>query len=191
MPKNTVSPVQPKMKAKKATAPGGRPLGKKAARAAAKNNAVVEQFLTILAAAKSRADLAILQTEALQLGRVVRAVGGNRLELRLMAVEEEGDDEIVKLPIGGNVRGGRGAMRGDRANSMLAGDVVVIRGAQVAAKIPGPVSVALRDLLAALDVPFPKGFFASAEGGEEEDDDGFDFVEESDEEEEEVDIDAI
>jgi hypothetical protein len=192
MPKNTVSAAQPKMKAKAATAPGGRPLGKKARRAASKNNAVVEQFLTILATAKTQADLDVLQTEALQLGRIIRPVGGNRMEVRLMAVEEEGDDEVVKLPIGGNVRGGRGAMRGDRANSMLAGDVVVIRGAQIAAKIPGPVSAALRDLLAALEVPFPKGFFASAEGGEEEEDEGFEFVEESDEEEEaEVDIDAI
>ena len=80
-------------KAKAATAPGGRPLGKKARRAASKNNAVVEQFLTILAAAKTQADLEVLQAEALQLGRIIRPVGGNRMEIRLMAVEEEGDDE--------------------------------------------------------------------------------------------------
>jgi hypothetical protein len=190
MPVRTVSETAPKMKVKKPTA-GGRPLGKKAARAASKNNAVVEQFLTILTAAKTRRDLDILQTEALQLGRVIRPVGGNRLEIRLMSVEEEGDDEIVKLPIGGNVRGGRGAMRGDRANSMLADDIVVIRGAQVAAKIPPSVAVPMRELLTALDVPFPKGFFA-AHGESVEEDDGFEFVEDDEEEEEEeVDIDAI
>jgi hypothetical protein len=193
MPARTVSENAPKMKAKKASA-GGRPLGKKAARAAAKNNAVVEQFLSILAAAKSRADLAILEVEALQLGRVIRQLGGNRLEVRLMSVEE-GDEEHVKLPIGGNVRGGRGAMRGDRPNSMTAGDIVIIRGAQVAAKIDSAIAAPMRDLLAALDVPFPKGFFASAGGGAEEEDDGFEFVDEDEEEEaaeeEEVVIDDI
>ena len=190
MPKNTVSEHKPKMKVKKG-ATAGRPLGKKALRAAAKNNAVVEQFLTILAAAKSPADLEILQTEALQLGRVVRQVGGNRLEVRLMSVEE-GEDEVVKLPIGGNVRGGRAAARGERINSMTADDIVIIRGAQVAAKIPGPVAAALRDLLAALEVAVPKGFFAAA--GDSDEEDGFEFVEESedeDEEEEEVIIDDI
>lgn len=184
MPKNTVSANQPKMKAAKKVA--GRPMGKKAARAAAKNNAVVEQFVSILTAAKSQADLAVLQTEALQLGRVIRQLGGNRLEIRLMDPEEE---EHVKLPIGGNVRGGRSAARGDRANSMLADDIVIIRGAQVAAKIPGPVAAALRDLLIALDVAIPKGFFAAV--GESEEDDAFEFVEDDAEEEEEVDIDAV
>lgn len=189
MPARTVSETAPKMKAKKASA-GGRPLGKKAMRAANKNNAVVEQFLNILAAAKSRADLAVLETEALQLGRVIRQLGGNRLEIRLMDAEAE---ENAKLPIGGNVRGGRGAMRGDRPNSMVADDIVIIRGAQVAAKIPPAVAAPMRDLLAALDVPIPKGFFAAP--GEEEEDVGFEFVEEDEEEaaeeEEEVIIDDI
>lgn len=190
MPKNTVSANQPKMKAKKVA---GRPMGKKAARAAAKNNAVVEQFVSILAAAESQADLAILQTEALQLGRVVRQLGGNRLEIRLM---DPAAEEHVKLPIGGNVRGGRAAARGDRANSMLADDIVVIRGAQVAAKIPPSVAAALRDLLDALDVAVPKGFFAAA--GDSEEEDAFEFVEDDDDEadaaeaeEEEVCIDDI
>jgi len=187
MPVRTVSATAPKMKAKKAVA-GGRPLGKKAMRAATKNNAVVEQFLTILAAAKSQADLAVLETEALQLGRVIRQLGGNRLEIRLLDAEEH-----VKLPIGGNVRGGRGAMRGDRPNSMNADDVIIIRGAQVAAKIPTAVAAAVRDLLSALEVPVPKGFFA-APGESAEEDDAFEFVEEDEEEaaeEEEVIIDDI
>lgn len=148
-------------------AAGGRALGKAALRAMTKNAEAVSDLISLL---ESDTDIS---THHYTLARVVRPVGAGRLEVTLM----DGTNE-VNLPICGKIRfKGRAASKGDRANCMIPGDIVVIAGSQLAAKCSRSAAIIIRLHLERLRISYPKNFFAAAsvDADEEDEEDAFEF----------------
>lgn len=165
-------------KAPKKKANGGRPLGKAALRALGKNAEAVNTVLNLL---ESDCDL---EEHHLALAKAVRPSGAGWMMVSFMDAET---GEEVNMPLKGAIRfKGRSANKGDRGNCVTPGDIVVVDGAQIAAKVSRVASFLIRLHLERLRIPFPKKFFETAAGADEEEseDEGFDW--ERDEEAEEA-----
>jgi hypothetical protein len=163
-------------KAPKKKANGGRPLGKAALRALGKNAEAVNSVLNLLESGES------LKTHHFALAQIVRPSGAGWMIASFM-----GETEEVNLPIKGAVRfKGRSANKADRANCMTPGDIVVVEGAYIAAKVSRVASFIIRLHLERLRIPFPKKFFDSAAGAAEEASEEEDWDWERDEEAEEA-----
>jgi hypothetical protein len=171
--RGSAAPKAPKKKAN-----GGRPLGKAALRALGKNAEAVNTVLNLL-----ERDCA-LEEHHLALAKAVRPSGAGWMMVSFMDAEP---GEEVNMPLKGAIRfKGRSANKGDRGNCVTPGDIVVVDGAQIAAKVSRVASFIIRLHLERLHIPFPKKFFETAADADEEasEDEGFDW--ERDEEAEEA-----
>lgn len=153
--------------------------GKRERKAIAKNNDLVTTFLYLVENAGTRMKFAEDTTrEALQLGRVLRGVGGGRFEVQLM---DPTITEPVKLSLKGSIHGRRGLLRGDKSHSVCAGDVVIIDGGQIGAKVPVEAVSFVADHLRAMEVEMSRDFFPAHLGGDSGDEGNFVFVGDEDE----------
>lgn len=170
--RGSAAPKAPKKKAN-----GGRPLGKAALRALGKNAEAVNTLINLLERDAS------LEEHHLALAKAVRPSGAGWMMVSFMDAEPGVE---VNMPLKGAIRfKGRSANKGDRGNCVTPGDIVVVDGAQIAAKVSRVASFIIRLHLERLHIPFPKKFFESADADEEESvDEGFDW--ERDEEAEEA-----
>lgn len=144
-----------------------RPLGKSAKRAITKSSAAVEEYLAAAEAATGPEELAAIQRDGLFLARVTRALGAANLEVLLQT------GTTIRVPIGGSIRfKGRAGSKTDRANCMVVGDVIVVRGAFASGKLLPGTTARVAALFERHGVSVPKGFFASgteaADDAEEE-----------------------
>jgi len=182
-----------KAKKEKKSAAGGRSaatgvkIGKGAARAIGKNAECVDEVLSIFELARKATvpwtPLQITQSlelDALQLARVTRSTGCGRLEVTL----QDGTTG-VSVPIAGTVKfKGRAGTKGDRANCMGVGDIIVVRGGLAAAKVSTGAASLLKREFERYSIRVPGGFFVSAAdvaaagaggGGGAAADDGYEF----------------
>jgi hypothetical protein len=165
-------------KAPKKKANGGRPLGKAALRALGKNAEAVNTVLNLL-----ERDCA-LEEHHLALAKAVRPSGAGWMMVSFMDAEP---GEEVNMPLKGAIRfKGRSANKGDRGNCVTPGDIIVVDGAQIAAKVSRVCCFIIRLHLERLRIPFPKKFFDSAAGAEEEASDEEEWEWDRDEEAEEA-----
>ena len=158
-------------KEKKPAAGGGRSaatgvkIGKGAARAIGKNAECVDEVLGIFELARKATvpwtPLQITQSlelDALQLARVTRSTGCGRLEVTL----QDGTTG-VSVPIAGTVKfKGRAGTKGDRANCMGVGDIIVVRGGLASAKVSTGAASLLKREFEKYGIRVPGGFFVSA-----------------------------
>ena len=158
-------------KEKKPAAGGGRSaatgvkIGKGAARAIGKNAECVDEVLGIFELARKATvpwtPLQITQSlelDALQLARVTRSTGCGRLEVTL----QDGTTG-VSVPIAGTVKfKGRAGTKGDRANCMGVGDIIVVRGGLASAKESTGAASLLKREFEKYGIRVPGGFFVSA-----------------------------
>jgi len=167
----------------------GVKMGRAAKRAISKNSECVEEFMDLVESVNRSAGdpktkrqqlLAEQDTEALQAGRVIKSVGGGRLQVLLQ------DGAEYSAPIAGTLKmKGRSANKGDRANCMSVGDVIVIRGGFAAGKMTAGQSKRCEAVYESLELVVPAGFFATATSmadAVEEKDVGFVFDREAEEE---------
>ena len=167
----------------------GVKMGRAAKRAISKNAECVEEFMDLVESinrsagdpkTKRQALLAEQDTEALQAGRVIKSVGGGRLQVLLQ------DGAEYSAPIAGTLKmKGRSANKGDRANCMSVGDVIVVRGGFAAGKMTAGQSKRGEAVYESLELVVPAGFFATATSmadAVEEKDVGFVFDREAEEE---------
>ena len=183
-----------KAKKEKKPASGGRSaatgvkIGKGAARAIGKNAECVDEVLGIFELARKATvpwtPLQITQSlelDALQLARVTRSTGCGRLEVTL----QDGTTG-VSVPIAGTVKfKGRAGTKGDRANCMGVGDIIVVRGGLASAKVSTGAASLLKREFERYGIRVPGGFFVSAAdvaaaagaggGGAAAADDGYEF----------------
>jgi len=163
-------------------------MGRAAKRANDKNAECVEEFMDLVESAyRENGDpkkmckdlLAAQETEALQAARVTRSVGCGRLQVLLQ------DGSEYSAPIAGTLKfKGRSSTKGDRANCMLTGDVIVIRGGFAAGKMSAGQVKRTATIYEALELTVPAGFFAAATGAAaemESTDVGFEFDHEAEE----------
>jgi translation initiation factor IF-1 len=144
----------------------GVKMGRAAKRAISKNAECVEEFMDLVESinrsagdpkTKRQALLAEQDTEALQAGRVIKSVGGGRLQVLLQ------DGAEYSAPIAGTLKmKGRSANKGDRANCMSVGDVIVVRGGFAAGKMTAGQSKRCEAVYESLELVVPAGFFATA-----------------------------
>jgi len=144
----------------------GVKMGRAAKRAISKNAECVEEFMDLVESINRSAGdpktkrqqlLAEQDTEALQAGRVIKSVGGGRLQVLLQ------DGAEYSAPIAGTLKmKGRSANKGDRANCMSVGDVIVIRGGFAAGKMTAGQSKRCEAVYESLELVVPAGFFATA-----------------------------
>ena len=144
----------------------GVKMGRAAKRAITKNAECVEEFMDLVESihrttgdpkTKRLALLADQDTEALQAGRVIKSVGGGRLQVLIQ------DGAEYSAPIAGTLKmKGRSANKGDRANCMSVGDVIVIRGGFAAGKMTAAQSKRCEAIYESLELVVPAGFFATA-----------------------------
>jgi hypothetical protein len=134
---------------------GGRTIGKAALQARRKNAGAIADFLDMIEGVSTHAELEeAITRDGLRLARVTKMLGCGRLNVQLH------DGRAVDLRIAKSVAfKGRAASKTDRENCMIAGDLVVVRDAMAAGKIP----IALvRDLAAEftrVGAATPAGFF--------------------------------
>ena len=140
----------------------GQKLGKAARRGIIKNAEAVETFL---AACESRNMTADLEAATLSLARVIRTTGNGRVSVQTESGEE------ASLPIAGVIkfRSGAGSKAGS-ANCMMTGDLIVVRGAQAAARISDGAAKIIAEAYARNGNTVPPGFFKSTAAAEEDDD---------------------
>jgi hypothetical protein len=134
---------------------GGRTLGKAALQARRKNAKAVSDFLDMLERAGDCAELeASVEREGLRLARVTKMVGCGHLDVTLQ------DGRAVTLKIAKSVAfKGRAASKTDRENCMVAGDLIVVRDAMAAGKIPIALVRDLADEFTRVGAATPAGFF--------------------------------
>ena len=143
----------------------GVKIGKGAARAIGKNAECVDEVLGIFELARKATvpwtPLQITQSlelDALQLARVTRSTGCGRLEVTL----QDGTTG-VSVPIAGTVKfKGRAGTKGDRANCMGVGDIIVVRGGLASAKVSTGAASLLKREFEKYGIRVPGGFFVSA-----------------------------
>ena len=148
-------------------------MGKRDARAAAKNEECVEHYSRIIFKAEQTAAGATgtLRDAGLELARVTRTPGCGRLTVTL----QDGTTD-VSVPIGGTVKmRGHAGTKTDRANCMCVGDTVVLRGGIASAKLSDKAAALIKHQLKALNIVFCAALFAAeksagAGSGDEEDD---------------------
>jgi hypothetical protein len=160
-------------KSKTRSAVTGHQLGRAALRAESKNAGAVAAFVKSVLEGKPEA--------AITLARVLRTVGGGRVQVRL-CVEEPVE---MSVRIAGRVAfKGKASNKTDRGACMTRGDFVVVDGLLAIGKLEAGDVATVREHLEA-----PRGFFED----EAEEHVGYEFADGSDDEDEEaeVDIDAI
>ena len=137
---------------------GGRAIGKAALQARRKNAKAVADFLALVegVADRDHEELeAAVEREGLRLARVVKMTGCGHMNVQLQ------DGRTLNLRIAKSVAfKGRAANKSDRENCFLADDVIVVRDAMAAGKVPSALLGELAEEFARVGVAVPKGFFA-------------------------------
>jgi hypothetical protein len=134
---------------------GGRAMGKAALKARQKNAKAVNDFLTLVEGVRDYKEMdAAVEREGLRLARVTKMTGCSHLDVQLH------DGRTVNLGIAASIKGkGRAANKGDRENYMLAGDLIVVRDAHAAGKIPIALVKELEAEFVRVGAMYPAGFF--------------------------------
>lgn len=134
---------------------GGRTLGKAALQARRKNAGAIADFLDMIEAVRTHEELEEAVTrDGLRLARVTKALGCGRLNVQLH------DGRDIDLRIAKSVAfKGRAASKTDRDNCMVAGDLIVVRDAMAAGKIPSALVLDLADEFSRVGAATPPGFF--------------------------------
>ena len=134
---------------------GGRAMGKAALKARGKNAKAVNDFLTMVEGVRDYKELEVaVEREGLRLARVTKMTGCSHLDVQLH------DGRTVNLGIAASIKGrGRAANKGDRENYMLAGDLIVVRDAHAAGKIPIALVKELEAEFERVGAMYPAGFF--------------------------------
>jgi len=145
----------------------GQKLSKTARRAIEKSADCIDGFLDGF----RRGGVAALDDDAMTLGRVIRSTGGGRLEVTALHMPACADEEIrektpissmASVPIGGNMKfKGVSQNKTDRANCMVADDVIVIRGGFACGKMTPAMAQLIRREFEKNDIMYPSGFFAA------------------------------
>ena len=140
----------------------GQKLGKAARRALEKNGDNVDDLLDVLMGSKTFAEMAAsLRHHALTLGRVERSTGAGRLDVTVLDILSCTTTD-VSLPISGNLKfKGRSQTKTDRANCMIAGDVIVVRGAFASGKMSAAAANDAQEALIRWGLEAPRSFFSS------------------------------
>jgi hypothetical protein len=144
---------------------GGRAIGKAALQARRKNAKAVADFLALVEGVSGHEEMeSAVEREGLRLARVVKMTGCGHMDVQLQ------DGRTLNLRIAKSVAfKGRAANKGDRENCFLADDVIVVRDAMAAGKVPAALYRELADEFARIGFAAPKGFFtvgaADAAGG--------------------------
>ena len=138
----------------------GQKLGKAARRAVEKNADNVDDILDILTTSNTYAAMAAsLRHHALTLGRVERSTGAGRLDVSVLDMLA-GTTTTTSLPISGNLKfKGRSQTKTDRSNCMIAGDVIVVRGAFASGKLSAAAADEAEAAFARWDLSAPRDFF--------------------------------
>jgi hypothetical protein len=136
-------------------ASGGRAEGKAAAKARQKNNKAVDDYFDMMERVSDTEDLDIaVARTGLRLGLVTKMLGCGHLDIQLQ------DGTGVRLPIAKSIAfNGRAASKTDRANCILTGDLVVLRDAMVAGKVPLALVEDIEAHCERLGLESPVGFF--------------------------------
>lgn len=144
---------------------GGKKVGRGALRANEKNTECCEDYVARLS---SHGSIETMEDDLLFLGRITKNVGCGNVQVLLHT------GETATLPIRAAVRfKGRAANKSDRANCMLADDVIVVDGGFAAGKLSGHRVQQVRKLFKSFHYSVPKGFFClPGETAEEEENDG-------------------
>ena len=144
---------------------GGKKVGRGALRANEKNSECCEDYIARLS---SHGSIESMEDDLLFLGRITKNVGCGNVQVLLHT------GETVALPIRAAIRfKGKMANKSDRANCMLADDVIVVDGGFAAGKLSGHRVQQVRKLFKSFHYSVPKGFFClPGETAEEEEDDG-------------------
>ena len=136
---------------------GGRALGKAALQARRKNAKAVADFLALVegVADRDHEELeAAVEREGLRLARVTKMVGCGHMDVLLQ------DGRTANLRIAKSVAfKGRAASKTDRENCFMAEDVIVVRDAMAAGKVPHALLGELAAEFARIGSAVPKGFF--------------------------------
>ena len=134
---------------------GGRAMGKAALKARSKNAKAVNDFLTMVEGVRDYKELeTAVERDGLRLARVTKMTGCSHLDVQLH------DGRTVNLGIAASIKGrGRAANKGDRENYMLAGDLIVVRDAHAAGKIPIALVKELEAEFERIGAMYPAGFF--------------------------------
>jgi hypothetical protein len=144
---------------------GGKKVGRGALRANEKNSECCEDYIARLS---SHGSIETMEDDLLFLGRITKNVGCGNVQVLLHT------GETATLPIRASVRfKGKMANKSDRANCMLADDVIVVDGGFAAGKLSGHRVQQVRKLFKSYHYTVPKGFFClPGETAEEEENDG-------------------
>lgn len=134
---------------------GGRTLGKAALQARRKNAGAIADFLDMIEGVSNHEELEeAITRDGLRLARVTKALGCGRLNVQLH------DGRAVDLRIAKSVAfKGRAASKTDRDNCMVAGDLIVVRDAMAAGKIPMALVMDLAAEFSRVGAVTPAGFF--------------------------------
>jgi hypothetical protein len=134
---------------------GGRAVGKAALQARRKNAKAVNDFLTMLEGAIDYKELEVaVEREGLRLARVTKMTGCGHMDVQLH------DGRAVNLRIAKSVAfKGRAANKGDRENCFLVDDLIVVRDAMAAGKIPVALTKELAAEFERVGAMYPAGFF--------------------------------
>ena len=135
---------------------GGRAIGKAALQARRKNAKAVADFLALVEGVSGHEEMeSAVEREGLRLARVVKMTGCGHMDVQLQ------DGRALNLRIAKSVAfKGRAANKSDRENCFLADDVIVVRDAMAAGKVPAALYRELADEFARIGFAVPKGFFA-------------------------------
>lgn len=134
---------------------GGRAIGKAALQARRKNAKAVADFLALVEGVGDHEEMeSAIEREGLRLARVVKMTGCGHMDVQLQ------DGRTLNLRIAKSVAfKGRAANKSDRENCFLADDVIVVRDAMAAGKVPAALYKELATEFARIGAAVPKGFF--------------------------------
>lgn len=160
----------------------GKPQGKAAKQAQAKNEECVATLVAILYQPKSKTMLESLHTNmiigelknnALELARVTRWLGAGHLEVTL---QDGKTGAMVKIAASLKMKG-HASTKTDAANCMSVGDTIIIRGGFATAKVPSKALGLIKIKLEELNIRVSSAIFAPADAAsDEEGDDLFEVV---------------
>lgn len=137
--------------------------GKFAAKAAAKVDDLVFNFLDYLDEASKEALVATASVDKLYLARVTKVLGGSQMEI----LTQDNITERARIP--GTMRAkGHVSHKRHMTHVFGVGDVVIVQHGDIRAKMDSPaLLVLLEERYKKLGYPVPKGFFSSAKSAAE------------------------
>ena len=140
----------------------GRQLGKSAIRALEKNMRSIMNFVKLLETSK---DLQTdMEKDGITLGRVIRNMGGSRLEAHVLTFDLTKKSNMNTVPIAGTLRSkGKASTKTDRANCMCGGDVIIIQGGLASGKLSSAIATETHRVFKMWDIPVPGGFFTQGQ----------------------------